>query len=175
MSPYELAGAYMMYGDGGRVTSLHSYTSVRDYQGNEILEKDIITTQAIGEDTAFIMNRLLHGVLFDTNGTGRFIHPDANVLDSIGKTGTSNDDKDIWFVGLTPKYVMATWYGYDDNVSMTQYDNYYIWKRYAGENGYYEGHPGTCAFRELMDIVQADLTEEEIEELSKIPTAQKRI
>ena len=42
------------------MTSLHSYTSVRDYQGNEILEKDIVTTQAIGEDTAYIMNRLLH-------------------------------------------------------------------------------------------------------------------
>ena len=55
----------MMYGDGGRMTSLHSYTSVRDYQGNEILEKDIVTTQAIGEDTAYIMNRLLHSVLFD--------------------------------------------------------------------------------------------------------------
>ena len=29
-----------------------------------------------------------------------------------GKTGTTNDNKDVWFVGLTPKYVMATWYGY---------------------------------------------------------------
>ena len=113
LSPYELAGAYMMYGDGGRMTSLHSYTSVRDYQGNEILEKDIVTTQAIGEDTAYIMNRLLHSVLFDRGGTARGIHPDANVMDSIGKTGTTNDNKDVWFVGLTPKYVMATWYGYD--------------------------------------------------------------
>ncbi len=161
MSPYELAGAYMMYGDGGRVTSLHSYTSVRDYQGNEILEKDIITTQAIGEDTAFIMNRLLHGVLFDGGGTAYGIHPDSNVLDSIGKTGTTNEDKDIWFVGLTPKYVMATWYGYDDNAPMKQYDSNYIYGRRLG-------HPGARAFRELMDIVQADLTEEEIEALSAI-------
>jgi len=115
LSPYELAGAYMMYGDGGRMTSLHSYTSVRDYQGNEILEKDIVTTQAIGEDTAYIMNRLLHSVLFDRGGTAYGIHPDANVMDSIGKTGTTNDNKDVWFVGLTPKYVMATWYGYDQN------------------------------------------------------------
>lgn len=160
MSPYELAGAYMMYGDGGRVTSLHSYTSVRDYQGNEILEKDIITTQAIGEDSAFIMNRLLHNVLFESGGTAGFIHPDANVLDSIGKTGTSNEDRDIWFVGLTPKYVMATWYGYDENEPMPYYDSVYIRR-----NGIQ--HPGARAFRELMDIVQADLTEEEIAELSK--------
>ena len=133
LSPYELAGAYMMYGDGGRMTSLHSYTSVRDYQGNEILEKDIVTTQAIGEDTAYIMNRLLHSVLFDRGGTAYGIHPDANVMDSIGKTGTTNDNKDVWFVGLTPKYVMATWYGYDQNEPMDDYNSYYIYKNYGSQ------------------------------------------
>lgn len=152
LSPYELAGAYMMYGDGGRMTSLHSYTSVRDYQGNEILEKDIVTTQAIGEDTAYIMNRLLHSVLFDADGTARGIHPDANIMDSIGKTGTTNDNKDVWFVGLTPKYVMATWYGYDENEPMDDYNNYYIYKN----KGSQKGHPGASAFAEVMDTVQAD-------------------
>ena len=152
LSPYELAGAYMMYGDGGRMTSLHSYTSVRDYQGNEILEKDIVTTQAIGEDIAYIMNRLLHSVLFDAGGTARGIHPDANIMDSIGKTGTTNDNKDVWFVGLTPKYVMATWYGYDENEPMDDYNNYYIYKN----KGSQKGHPGASAFAEVMDTVQAD-------------------
>lgn len=152
LSPCELAGAYMMYGDGGRMTSLHSYTSVRDYQGNEILEKDIVTTQAIGEDTAYIMNRLLHSVLFDAGGTARGIHPDANIMDSIGKTGTTNDNKDVWFVGLTPKYVMATWYGYDENEPMDDYNNYYIYKN----KGSQKGHPGASAFAEVMDTVQAD-------------------
>ena len=152
LSPYELAGAYMMYGDGGRMTSLHSYTSVRDYQGNEILEKDIVTTQAIGEDTAYIMNRLLHSVLFDRGGTAYGIHPDANVMDSIGKTGTTNDNKDVWFVGLTPKYVMATWYGYDQNEPMDDYNSYYIYKN----KGSQKGHPGASAFAEVMDTIQAD-------------------
>lgn len=165
LSPYELAGAYMMYGDGGRMTSLHSYTSVRDYQGNEILEKDIVTTQAIGEDTAYIMNRLLHSVLFDRDGTAYGIHPDANVMDSIGKTGTTNDNKDVWFVGLTPKYVMATWYGYDQNEPMDDYNSYYI---YIYKNkGSQKGHPGASAFAEVMDTIQADLSEEEIVEWEK--------
>lgn len=163
LSPYELAGAYMMYGDGGRMTSLHSYTSVRDYQGNEILEKDIVTTQAIGEDTVYIMNRLLHSVLFDYSGTAYGIHPDANVMDSIGKTGTTNDNKDVWFVGLTPKYVMATWYGYDQNEPMDDYNNYYIYHR----KGSQKGHPGASAFAEVMDTIQADLSEEEIVEWEK--------
>ena len=163
LSPYELAGAYMMYGDGGRMTSLHSYTSVRDYQGNEILEKNIVTTQAIGEDTAYIMNRLLHSVLFDRGGTAYGIHPDANVMDSIGKTGTTNDNKDVWFVGLTPKYVMATWYGYDQNEPMDDYNSYYIYKN----KGSQKGHPGASAFAEVMDTIQADLSEEEIVEWEK--------
>lgn len=163
LSPYELAGAYMMYGDGGRMTSLHSYTSVRDYQGNEILEKDIVTTQAIGEDTAYIMNRLLHSVLFDRGGTAYGIHPDANVMDSIGKTGTTNDNKDVWFVGLTPKYVMATWYGYDQNEPMDDYNSYYFYKN----KGSQKGHPGASAFAEVMDTIQADLSEEEIVEWEK--------
>lgn len=163
LSPYELAGAYMMYGDGGRMTSLHSYTSVRDYQGNEILEKDIVTTQAIGEDTAYIMNRLLHSVLFDRDGTAYGIHPDANVMDSIGKTGTTNDNKDVWFVGLTPKYVMATWYGYDQNEPMDDYNSYYFYKN----KGSQKGHPGASAFAEVMDTIQADLSEEEIVEWEK--------
>lgn len=163
LSPYELAGAYMMYGDGGRMTSLHSYTSVRDYQGNEILEKDIVTTQTIGEDTAYIMNRLLHSVLFDRGGTAYGIHPDANVMDSIGKTGTTNDNKDVWFVGLTPKYVMATWYGYDQNEPMDDYNSYYIYKN----KGSQKGHPGASAFAEVMDTIQADLSEEEIVEWEK--------
>ena len=163
LSPYELAGAYMMYGDGGRMTSLHSYTSVRDYQGSEILEKDIVTTQAIGEDTAYIMNRLLHSVLFDRGGTAYGIHPDANVMDSIGKTGTTNDNKDVWFVGLTPKYVMATWYGYDQNEPMDDYNSYYIYKN----KGSQKGHPGASAFAEVMDTIQADLSEEEIVEWEK--------
>ena len=163
LSPYELAGASMMYGDGGRMTSLHSYTSVRDYQGNEILEKDIVTTQAIGEDTAYIMNRLLHSVLFDRGGTAYGIHPDANVMDSIGKTGTTNDNKDVWFVGLTPKYVMATWYGYDQNEPMDDYNSYYIYKN----KGSQKGHPGASAFAEVMDTIQADLSEEEIVEWEK--------
>ena len=163
LSPYELAGAYMMYGDGGRMTSLHSYTSVRDYQGNEILEKDIVTTQAIGEDTAYIMNRLLHSVLFDRGGTAYGIHPEANVMDSIGKTGTTNDNKDVWFVGLTPKYVMATWYGYDQNEPMDDYNSYYFYKN----KGSQKGHPGASAFAEVMDTIQADLSEEEIVEWEK--------
>ena len=39
-------------------------------------------------------------------------------MESVGKTGTTNETKDVWFVGLTPYFVSAFWYGYDENVEM---------------------------------------------------------
>jgi penicillin-binding protein 1A len=144
MSAYELAGAYMMYGDGGRFTTLHSYTSVEDYQGNVILEKDITTVQAISEETAYIMNRLLKGVLTDSGGTAYGMSANAAGMDSVGKTGTTNNNTDVWFVGLTPYYVSAFWYGYDENEPMSSY---------VPRTG---KHPGANAWREIMNTVQAD-------------------
>ena len=65
--------------------------------------------------------------------------------------------------GLTPKYVMATWYGYDQNEPMDDYNSYYIYKN----KGSQKGHPGASAFAEVMDTIQADISEEEIVEWEK--------
>ena len=59
------------------------------------------------------MQDLLREVV--TNGTGKRAYA-KNVLG--GKTGTSNDNRDAWFVGATPNYVMGVWVGLDDNTSM---------------------------------------------------------
>lgn len=142
ISPYQLAGAYMMYGNGGMFYSLHAYVSIEDYKGEVVLEPEINRVQAISEDTAYIMNRLLHGVMESGGGTAYGASVSANGLDTIGKTGTTNDNKDIWFVGLTPYYVSAFWYGYDENVGMS-------WYRHSM-------HPGTKAFKAIMDDELSD-------------------
>ena len=141
MTPYELAGAYMMYGNKGQFTNLHSYTTVEDYQGNVILEKDVYTVQAISEDTAYIMNRLLYAVMHDTRGTANKYAADIRGMDSVGKTGTSNNNKDIWFVGLTPYYCTAFWWGYESG-------NENLMKTY---NPATQPHPGAGAWKELME------------------------
>ena len=141
MSPYELAGCYMMYGNGGRFTNLHSYTTVEDFRGNVILEKDVYTVQAISEDTAYIMNRLLYAVMHDARGTANKYAASIRGMESIGKTGTSNNNKDIWFVGLTPYYCTAFWWGYasgNENLINTY-------------NPAWQSHPGASAWKELME------------------------
>lgn len=150
MSPYQLAGCYMMYGSGGRYTNLHSYTTVEDFRGNVILEKDIYTVQAISEDTAYIMNRILWGVLHDAGGTARGLYPNLGGMgegSTVGKTGTSNENLDVWFVGLTPYYCSSFWWGYDQdedmmntyNPSVTKHPSARAWMRIMQED--YEANP----------------------------------
>lgn len=143
MSPYELAGAYMMYGNGGVHYSLHSYVSVEKTDGTVVLEPDINKVQAISPDTSYIMNRLLRNVLL-SGGTASGMSANAADMDSVAKTGTTNENTDVWFVGLTPYYVTSAWYGYDENEPM---------KKYVPRNG---THPGANAWREIMNTEQAD-------------------
>ncbi len=142
MSPYAVAASYIMHGNGGQFYSPHAYVSVEDAYGRIELQPDINRVQAISEDTAYIMNRLLREVM--TVGTGVGMSADDAGMDSIGKTGTTNGSRDIWFVGLTPYYSSAFWYGYDENVDMNRYV----------PGSYY--HPGILAWREIMDTEQAD-------------------
>ena len=116
ISPYELAGAYMMLGNGGSFTTLHCYTSVQTGYGREIAAPELKTKQVLGTDTAYVMNRLLAQVM-QGGGTAAGYRVRGE-MDSVGKTGTSSDNRDYWFVGMTPYYVTATWYGYDSGFAL---------------------------------------------------------
>ncbi len=129
MSLYELAGAYMMYGGNdtyGQFTTLHSYLRVEDSQGNIILEPKISTVQAIDPQTGYILNRALYNVVHDgaypggAYPTAGGVYPNVNDIPAIGKTGTTTEDNDRVFVGLTPYYVTGVWWGYDEEHTLLQ-------------------------------------------------------
>ena len=67
-----------------------------------------------------VMNRLLKNVLFSSVGTASGRYPNSNGMEAFGKTGTASDEKDLWFVGGTPYYVTAVWWGYDAPFDMTK-------------------------------------------------------
>ncbi len=142
ISPYELAGAYMMFGSGGTYTTLHCYTSVQTGKGREIAAPKLDTTQVLRSDTAYVMNRLLRLVM--ENGGTASGYSISGEMESVGKTGTSSDNRDFWFVGLTPYYVTAAWYGYDSGFSLNTS---------AGT------HAPTTAWKYVMEKAQRDLPE----------------
>jgi penicillin-binding protein 1A len=155
ISPLEMAAAYAIFGSGGKYVTPHCYTTVEDTSGDIILEKKVTTVQAISEETAYIMNRMLKQVLFNGEGTAHGLYPER--LDSVGKTGTTSDDKDHWFMGLTPYYVTASWWGYDDPVPLAVS---------------YGKHPPTRAWRYVMNKAQEGLPFKEFPKSKNVVTAE---
>ncbi len=153
VSPMEMAAAYTIFGNGGKFTTPHSYTSIEDFNGEFVMEPIITTTQAIKPETAMIMNKMMETVLTTSAGTGYGMAPDR--IPAVGKTGTTSDDKDHWFIGVTPYYSTATWWGYDSPQEL-------YW---SGSN--YDIHPPTRSWQEIMNVAQADL------ELIEFPTSEK--
>ncbi len=107
----DMAAAFQMFGNGGLYIEPHSYTKVLDADGNVILENNYVPTRVISQDTATIMNKLLQQVVSGPLGTGAAAKMSGWEL--AGKTGTSNDNVDQLFMGVTPYYSVSVWMGYD--------------------------------------------------------------
>lgn len=110
----ELAGAYQMNANGGTYTKPTTYTIVKDRDGNTILESDTMHKRVITRETSTIMNKMMQQVVVGPRGTGSTAKftGDLAGMPIAGKTGTSNDNFDQWFVGITPHYIGITWMGY---------------------------------------------------------------
>jgi penicillin-binding protein 1A len=114
MNLYELAAAYAIFGNGGVYYRPYFYQKVVDHTGKVILEQDLIGVQAIDKDSAWVMNRMMKTVVEDRNGSGWFARiPNVEV---VGKTGTSNDEKNLLFCAQTPEYVGVYRIHYDDGI-----------------------------------------------------------
>lgn len=146
VTPLAMAAAFQVFYDGGYTTP-RLYTRVLDRDGNIYLESNSTSYQALTPQTAYVMNRLLKNVLYSSVGTAGGNYPRSGGMESFGKTGTASDEKDLWFVGGTPYYVTAVWWGYDAPYDMTQT----LTKTQAKTR--------TCvtAWRALMEEIQAGL------------------
>jgi len=110
----ELTRAYAVFANGGMMPAPFFVERVVDRYGNVLEETTPQLTQAISPETAFVMTDLLRGVVKE--GTGW--RAKALQRPAAGKTGTTNDLMDAWFIGFTPSLVTGVWVGYDDRVPM---------------------------------------------------------
>ena len=142
VTPMALAAAFQIFYDG-QYTTPHLYTRILDRDGNIYLENNATSYQALTPQTATIMNQLLQNVLYSSVGTAAGRYPTTGNMRSFGKTGTTTDERDLWFVGGTPYYVTAVWWGYDSPYDMT---------RTLGS----QARTRTCveAWKALMNVVQ---------------------
>ncbi len=116
VSLYEMVGAYSTYANKGVWTEPVYITRIEDKNGNVLFEKVPRKVDALSEQTAYLMIYMMKGVI--DKGTGlrlrgpryRFTNPIA------GKTGTTQENSDGWFIGITPDLVSGTWTGAEDRI-----------------------------------------------------------
>ncbi|MCD8301989.1 MAG: transglycosylase domain-containing protein [Prevotellaceae bacterium] len=112
----ELVNAYCTPIDDGKYNMPIMVTRIEDRNGNVIYEPKLKETQAIPYRSAYLMQKMLQAGLTERGGTTaalwQYIHPILNTgTDFGGKTGTTNNHSDAWFVGVTPGLVAGAWVG----------------------------------------------------------------
>jgi membrane carboxypeptidase/penicillin-binding protein len=112
-TPYEIATAYTLFANGGVMRPLKHITRIIS-GGKDVTKKDSGEPRPVARpDTTFLVTNMMRSVL--NEGTGAGARGQGFALDAAGKTGTTNDLRDAWFVGFTPELLTVVWVGFDDN------------------------------------------------------------
>lgn len=116
VSLFDMVGAYSTFANKGVWTEPVYITRVEDKHGNILFERVAKKVDAISEETAYIMLYMLKGVTTLKGGTGlRLRGATYNIRYPVaGKTGTTQNQSDGWFIGITPDLVSGAWTGGED-------------------------------------------------------------
>ncbi|WP_045465700.1 penicillin-binding protein 1B [Vibrio hyugaensis] len=115
LTPFEVAQMYQTVTNSGKRAKLSALRSVIDMDGNVIYQSLPRSAQAVDQQAAWLTTYAMkQGV---AQGTGRFLQSQFSWAALAGKTGTSNDSRDSWFVGVDGREVTTVWLGRDDNKS----------------------------------------------------------
>lgn len=133
----EMVSSYVPFVNDGIYTEPRTYTKVLDHDGNVLLNNVPSIEVAMSTRTVYYMNTLLQNVV--NKGTGA--RAKIAGIATAGKTGTTESNKDRWFMGYTPYYVGGVWYGYDTPKTITG----------VGAN------PALVAWKKVMDILHKNL------------------
>jgi 1A family penicillin-binding protein len=106
-----LTTAYAVFASGGMRRPPVYITRVEDYDGNVLFTAQPSSEQVVSPETAFLMSQMLADVI--NHGTAWKARQLGFKLPAAGKTGTTNDYRDAWFVGYTPRLVTGVWVGFD--------------------------------------------------------------
>ncbi|MEH7387449.1 transglycosylase domain-containing protein [Bacillus sp. JJ1521] len=128
MSPLEMTNAFATFANNGQFIEARGITRVTDLQGNILYEWDEQPEMVWSDSANQKVRILLEDVVI--SGTGKVARISSGYIG--GKTGTTNDVKDLWFIGLTNQYTAGVWVGNDQNKSIdymeSRHPQMYIWK-----------------------------------------------
>jgi penicillin-binding protein 1B len=115
LTPMEMATAYTVFANGGQVRPLRAISRVR--RGEDTVSPPAADGPRLaGEATTFLVTHMMRSVI--NEGTGAGARAAGLTQDAAGKSGTTNDLRDAWFVGFTPELLAVVWVGFDDNTPL---------------------------------------------------------
>ena len=112
VSVIDMTSAYAVFASGGYKTPCFGILKITTTRGDTVFQRDLNAPRprVLSQQTVGYMDNMFRAVV--TSGTGRAAQIDG--VPAVGKTGTTSDYRDAWFVGFTGNYVAAVWYGNDD-------------------------------------------------------------
>ncbi len=113
ISPYDVTKLYQTLANQGGRIALTTVDSIADRQGNLIFQHDKSAKQVVPQEAAFQTLFAMQQTV--ERGTARSLQKDYADLHLAGKTGTTNESRDTWFVGIDGKNISTIWLGRDDN------------------------------------------------------------
>ena len=111
VSTTQVAGAYAAIANGGEFIEPTFVLKVEDSSGKEVMKPQQRKERVLSEQNAYILQQMMTSTVEGAEGTGSYAK--VSGFDTGVKTGTTNDDKDRWLCGFTPKLTAAVWYGFD--------------------------------------------------------------
>jgi len=112
LTPLEVAEAYTLFPNGGTLKPLRALINVTS--GEDVAKPKVEAGPVVARSsTAFLLTHMMRSVL--NEGTGAAARSNGFTADAAGKSGTTNDLRDAWFVGFTPELLTVVWVGLDDN------------------------------------------------------------
>ena len=113
ISPMEIASAYCVFANSGIRIEPNAIVGVMTADGTVLDRKETALKPALPADAVFLVDSLMRGAVDRGTANGARAGGVKGVL--AGKTGTTNDGRDAWFIGFSPRFLAAVWVGYDDN------------------------------------------------------------
>ncbi|MBQ6756317.1 MAG: PBP1A family penicillin-binding protein [Oscillospiraceae bacterium] len=140
ITPREMASGFTMFVNNGVYTQGRTFSAIYDSNGKLVCNNIPYSTAAISEAAAYWVNDMMKDAVMSGRGTGTGASL-GGLMPVAGKTGTSSNYKDRWFVGSTPYYTAAVWCGYDR-------------PEHIYNSG---GNPSSILFRKVMTSIHENL------------------
>ena len=147
----ENTNAFATFANGGQYVESYIIEKIEDPTGNVVYQHESVAEPVFSPETAYIMTDMMRDVL--NNGTGQSAKQNLKFgYQFSGKTGTSEEYKDVWFVGYNSAVTLGVWMGYDQPRSLYTFNNTYmqpskrinlLWATLM--NGVYDTHPDWAA------------------------------